>query len=98
MASGYRYESGASAGLLYTELPSIQALRCKPIIESATANVTVNANSGAVKSFQLTTEPTELSSLWTFDFIRHDSPTEVDIHADDFDYYYDALRRNVTTR
>ncbi|OJD40264.1 uncharacterized protein BKCO1_1000611 [Diplodia corticola] len=56
----------------YTEIPAVQALRCIPAIQTASADVTVDINSGRVKSFTILDEPTDDPNVWTEAFIAHD--------------------------
>ncbi|KAL1645546.1 hypothetical protein SLS58_003857 [Diplodia intermedia] len=59
--------------MLYTERPSIQALHCAPIIESATAEVTVDQSNGKVQSFTILDEPTAIDAPWTDGLLRHEA-------------------------
>ncbi|KAB8203823.1 hypothetical protein BDV34DRAFT_227101 [Aspergillus parasiticus] len=57
--------------LLFVRPPSITLLTCKPIIESTTANISVNPVNGEIQEFSLVDKPTELSSAFTDNFLPH---------------------------
>jgi hypothetical protein len=66
--------------LQFKEVPSIQALDCKPIIEQAQAKVTVARSSGHVLDFKLLEEPHPRSDVWKLDFdIEPDKKSERDV-------------------
>lgn len=54
------YYDGPTGHLIWRDLPKLTALNCKPIIESASAKVTVDGADGSVQSFQILQEPTAI--------------------------------------
>lgn len=50
--------------LQFEEVPAIQMLECKPVIEQAQARVTVARSSGQVMDFKLLEEPRPRSDAW----------------------------------
>ncbi|KAF2144855.1 uncharacterized protein K452DRAFT_343342 [Aplosporella prunicola CBS 121167] len=59
------YELSDRKHWIYTEVPSIQALNCMPIIETATSHITVDLNTGQVKSFNITDTPIVDTVAWS---------------------------------
>jgi len=53
--------------LVLTEIPKIQALNCKPVIETSTADVIVDGNTGTVHSFRILDQPVPAKSPWSDD-------------------------------
>ncbi|KAL1635937.1 hypothetical protein SLS58_010043, partial [Diplodia intermedia] len=64
-------------GLYFTEIPAVQALRCTPSIQTASADVTVDITSGRVKSFTIVDEPTDDPNVWTEAFVQHESTMDM---------------------
>lgn len=56
--------------------PSITALNCQPIIETANASVTVDLASGAVQKYSILDTPKHATSAWNDNYESHNS-TEV---------------------
>ncbi|KAH7117703.1 hypothetical protein B0J11DRAFT_493408 [Dendryphion nanum] len=70
--NGFSEEEKAGKGvLLFTEPPSIQALTCRPAIETAPAAVTVDSM-GRVLSYELSENPQRVQSPWSDTMIAHD--------------------------
>ncbi|KAJ5620837.1 hypothetical protein N7510_004821 [Penicillium lagena] len=57
--------------LLFVEPPSMTLLTCKPILESTTANISVNLENGEIQKFDLVNEAKELSSAFADNFLPH---------------------------
>ncbi|KAL0262330.1 hypothetical protein SLS55_003776 [Diplodia seriata] len=94
MSTKYRGSGSVSDSpqhMLYMERPSIQALQCAPIIESATAEVTVDQSNGKVQSFTILDEPTAIDAPWTDGLLRHEAAVNRTSDGDPVSY-------NVTAR
>jgi len=65
-----------SQGLYFTEEPLFQAVQCNPVIETAEAEVTVDANSGRVLQYQILNNPEPLESPWLDVFVYHANYTD----------------------
>lgn len=61
------------AGLLFTQVPSTTMMNCKPIIESAEADVIVNPSNGEIQSFSITDTPTEITEAFSDNFLVHNN-------------------------
>ncbi|KAF2828273.1 hypothetical protein CC86DRAFT_405278 [Ophiobolus disseminans] len=75
------------AKYMFTQVPSLQALNCRPIIESATANVTVDYGTRAVQSFVIAGDLRPETSPWSDPFVSRkltyrDDPRENDMITD----------------
>lgn len=57
--------------LMFTDIPSIQALHCVPIIETAVARVMVDAHSGQVYSYQIDGDVVNATEAWSDVFVKH---------------------------
>lgn len=57
--------------VMFTDVPSVDALRCLPIIETAETNVTVDIATGQVNSYTILEAPTVVTEAWDNDFIIH---------------------------
>ncbi|KAF2258991.1 hypothetical protein CC78DRAFT_503810 [Lojkania enalia] len=55
--------------LLFSEVPSLQALNCMPVIESANAHVTVDQRTGKVYGYTILDEPQSAQQAWSEPFI-----------------------------
>lgn len=94
MSTKYRGSGSSSTSpehMLYMDKPSIQALRCKPIIESAAAKVTVGQSNGKVQSFDILEEPIIIDTPWTDGLLRHELAVNRTSSDDEVSY-------NVTAR
>lgn len=58
-------------GLLFTNPPSTSFMNCKPIIESAMANVIVNPRNGDIQDFSIIDTPKELPDAFSDNFLPH---------------------------
>lgn len=76
--------------LLFPTPPSMSLLNCRPLIESAEADLTVNAANGEIQAFNITTEPEELTEAFLDNFLPHNE-THIDRRAGLINY-------NVTLR
>lgn len=65
------YDVGYSR-LIFTQVPEIAAIRCKPIIETVEASVTVDSDSGGVQSFQILSEPRICQQAWSDQFAQRE--------------------------
>ncbi|KAJ5174719.1 uncharacterized protein N7482_000596 [Penicillium canariense] len=61
----------SSIPLLFPTPPSITLMNCRPMVESANANVTVNPANGVIQSFNITTQPKEMVEAFTDNFLPH---------------------------
>lgn len=57
--------------MLFPTPPSLSMINCQPVIESAEAEITVNAASGQIQSFNITSEPKELPEAFSDNFLPH---------------------------
>ena len=60
---------------IWQEQPSIAALNCQPIVETAEACVKIDVISGDVQSFSIITSPKVATSAWSDNYEAHD-PTD----------------------
>jgi hypothetical protein len=66
---GYRnFASELKTGLMFHTVPDIQAVNCRPIIESAEASVTVDYLSGVVADFDILSTPRAVGEPWSDPF------------------------------
>lgn len=56
---------------MFLEIPSVQALDCTPIIETSSAWVTVDQESGSVKEFSILDKPEAATEAWAHSFVTH---------------------------
>lgn len=74
--------SSESRRLLWHEPPEMTALNCRPIIETANAQVTVDITSLKVQNYSLTSDPVPDTNAWTDLFTTHvseeDLPSDID--------------------
>jgi len=69
---GDSYRDRVTPRLVFHEVPSMQALTCLPIIETAEADVTVDADSGRVLSYKINDKAIKLAdSAWNDPFVLH---------------------------
>jgi hypothetical protein len=66
--SGFYQVNDSINHLIFNDIPSIQALNCVPVIESTTANVVVEQNTGQVQSFTIIDEPQSAPEAWSVSF------------------------------
>ncbi|KAJ5986192.1 hypothetical protein N7451_010557 [Penicillium sp. IBT 35674x] len=59
------------ADLLFPEVPSVTMMNCRPIVESAEADIIVNPANGEVQTFSITSQPTELIEAFSDNFLPH---------------------------
>lgn len=67
---------GSGLQAIYKEIPSVQALHCQPIIESAVANVTLDPHSGKVHSFSIIAEIVNATEAWNDAFVGYHGPNK----------------------
>jgi hypothetical protein len=53
----------------FTKVPSLQALNCRPVIESVAADVTIDYTSGVVQDFTLLGKPQPELQAWSDPFV-----------------------------
>ncbi|KAE8151048.1 hypothetical protein BDV25DRAFT_153274 [Aspergillus avenaceus] len=63
--------------LIFTEIPSITAINCAPLIESANAQVTVDPTNGDIRSFDILDDPQEVDNAFTDNFLAHNTTNRV---------------------
>ncbi|ORX95832.1 hypothetical protein BCR34DRAFT_594048 [Clohesyomyces aquaticus] len=59
---------------LFTEIPSIQALTCKPTGKSANARISVDTNA-PMQSYDILGSPVAEAAPWLDPFVRYNSPS-----------------------
>ncbi|KAJ5386228.1 hypothetical protein N7509_008769 [Penicillium cosmopolitanum] len=60
-----------SVGLVFPNPPSASFLTCRPLVESATADITVNPENGIIQSFNITEPPKERQNAFSDNFLPH---------------------------
>ncbi|RAR01866.1 hypothetical protein DDE82_006204 [Stemphylium lycopersici] len=58
--------------LYYTEKPKMQAARCEPIIETTEATISVDARSGSIISYDISSPVTSIDHAWAEVFTEHE--------------------------
>jgi hypothetical protein len=70
----YRLDSNgyfiSRSEFMFTKIPSLQALNCRPVIELAEADVTVDYTTGVVQDFTILGEPQPNSQPWSDPFVQ----------------------------
>jgi hypothetical protein len=57
--------------MLFPNPPSVSMLNCKPVVESADADITVNPANGDIQSFNITSKPKVLTEAFSDNFLPH---------------------------
>jgi hypothetical protein len=57
------------SGYMFTDVPSLQAINCRPLIESAAVDVTVDYATGVVQEFHILEEPKPDLAPWSDPFV-----------------------------
>jgi hypothetical protein len=70
---------------MFTEVPSLQALNCRPVIESVEANVIVDYTSEVVRDFEILGEPQPNSQAWSDPFVERGWNYIHDPHVNDME-------------
>lgn len=70
LISGLQDAHGAKY-FMFLEIPSAQALDCTPIIETSSALVTIDQESGSVQDFSILEEPKVVAEAWSHNFVTH---------------------------
>jgi hypothetical protein len=60
-----------SVGMVFPNPPSASFLTCRPLVESATAEITVNPENGVIQSFNITDTPKERQNAFSDNFLPH---------------------------
>ncbi|KAF3386640.1 hypothetical protein F1880_000487 [Penicillium rolfsii] len=60
-----------SIPLLFPSPPSITLMNCRPLVETASADVTVNPANGAIQAYKIIDRPTELVEAFADNFLPH---------------------------
>ncbi|KAJ1705681.1 hypothetical protein NYO67_12157 [Aspergillus flavus] len=63
--------------LLFTNIPSITAMNCMPLVETANAEVTVDPATGAVRAFEITEKPKVADNAFSDVFLPHRTSDQV---------------------
>ena len=74
----------ADPHLIWQEPPSMAALNCQPIIETANASVTIDIISGTVQDFSIIDDPKVVTSAWSDNFEAHnftDSTSDISLNV-----------------
>lgn len=82
------------AHLLFPGVPSVTMMNCKPIVESAEAEITVNPANGEIQTFSITSQPIELTEAFSDNFLPHN---ETRFSRETGLIYYNVTLRYVTT-
>ncbi|KAF5861920.1 hypothetical protein ETB97_012319 [Aspergillus alliaceus] len=69
--------SSSSPHLLFTDIPSIAAMNCMPLVETASAEVTVDPTTGEVRAFSITDEPQTADNAFSDSFLAHRTSNRV---------------------
>ncbi|KAB8232676.1 DUF3433 domain-containing protein [Aspergillus alliaceus] len=69
--------SSSSPHLLFTDIPSIAAMNCMPLVETASAEVTVDPTTGGVRAFSITDEPQTADNAFSDSFLAHRTSNRV---------------------
>ena len=70
---------------MFSEIPSLQAINCRPVIESAEADVTLDYTSRVVRDFTILGEPQPDSQAWSDPFIEREWNYIHDPHVNDME-------------
>ncbi|KAH7382515.1 hypothetical protein DE146DRAFT_792925 [Phaeosphaeria sp. MPI-PUGE-AT-0046c] len=75
VGTAFNMSRGTSKGqyLYFTDVPRFQAARCKPIIETAGARVTLEKSSGKVIFHEIKDDRTLADTAWKDVFVQHES-------------------------
>ncbi|KAF2137414.1 uncharacterized protein K452DRAFT_361940 [Aplosporella prunicola CBS 121167] len=73
--------------LLFEDVPSVEALQCMPLIEMATAAVTIDRVTGMVQSYTIVDEPREATGAWDNDYVNQSHYRDDFIHDPQSDYF-----------
>lgn len=84
------YEQTSFTQLLFTAPPSTVMLNCRPLVESAEADVVVNPSTGEIQSFNITSHPKELDQPFADNFLPHN---ETDFNRNTGYVYYNVTLR-----
>jgi len=91
--NGYQFDNIG----LFTGIPFLQSLECRPVIEKADSQVTVDRN-GRILSYKLQEKPMPTDAPWKDVFVMY-TQNEMDGDAPPKrDPRFQGLRRNVTSR
>lgn len=82
-------QSGDSP-FIYPSPPSVTMMNCRPLVESANAELTVNPVNGKVQNFKITSEPQELPEAFSDNFLPHNKTY---LSREDSSYHYNVTLR-----
>lgn len=71
VAAGLRQNNDSSGRLLFRDIPGIQALHCRPVIEKADSSVTVSYPEAKVQSFKILDNPLVAEEAWKEVYVDH---------------------------
>jgi hypothetical protein len=71
------------SGYMFTEVPRLQAMNCRPLIETAPAVVTVDYMTGAVQHFTISGEPQPELAPWSDPFVTRNQSYANDPRVND---------------
>ncbi|KAH7314105.1 hypothetical protein BKA65DRAFT_557747 [Rhexocercosporidium sp. MPI-PUGE-AT-0058] len=79
----YPNESGQLPSLIWPEPPKLSMLNCAPIVETASASVTVDLATNNVQAYTILDDPVSHSEAFSDDFVAHrgDDPTFFNVTA-----------------
>jgi hypothetical protein len=77
-------DEGYKTKMYYKDLPRMQAARCKPVIETAEASITVDVHTGKVYSSAIVSLPFAAEEAWSSVFTRHNE-SKIDTSQNDAD-------------
>lgn len=79
------------APLMFSEVPRLQALNCKPVIETANTSIVVDYTTGQVHHFEILDQPKPAEEAWSDAFVLR-------LNASGIDDEFRDLYRNSTLR
>ena len=85
---------------IWSEQPRLAAINCTPIIEHATADVTVDIITGAVQDYSVRSAPQNATEAWSDPYLRRNVSID---YSDGYIHLprgggYDTVYRNYTVR
>lgn len=79
------------APLMFSEVPRLQALNCKPVIETANTSIVVDSTTGQVHHFEIIDQPKPAEEAWS-------DASVLRLNASGIDDEFRDLYRNSTLR
>lgn len=79
---------------IWPEEPKIFATNCTPMIEQAEAQITAEAGTGVILTYDITTKPENVTLAWSDDYLEHNSSADFAGET----YHYTISEENITVR